>query len=429
MKHAEKTYPNGAPIKTRPKRQRLRLALVFAAMGPGLLAAVAGTDAGGIATYSNAGSLFGFEQLWTCPVMCIFLIIAQETAARMGCVTGKGFAGLIREHFGIRLSFLAMGALMVSNSLETLSEFAGIASGMSLFGVPPIISVPIAAIAVWLLTISGSYKRVEKILLALACVLTTYVIAAFLVKPNWGEAAFYTFVPTINTTPLYLSLLIANVGTTIAPWQIFLQQSNVVDKNVGPDKVPYQRIDTISGALIASAISWFIILATGATLFPAHVGEIQDASQAALALVPLAGNGASTLFGIGLVGASLLAACVMPGITSSALCEAFGWEEGINTSLKQAPAYHIIISVIIVFSTVIVLLPGMNLFVIMMVAQVVNGVLLPILLIYMVKIASDKRIMGQHVNSKLWTVLTWVAIVAIIVLTATLFIMQIIGIA
>ena len=412
-----------------PKRDRLRFALILGALGPGLLAAIAGTDAGGVATYSNGGSLFGFEMLWTCPVMCFFLIIAQETAARMGCVTGKGFAGLIREEFGVRLSFLAMGALLVSNSLETLSEFAGVASGMSLFGVPPFISVPIAGIAVWLLTLSGSYKRVEKILLTLACILVAYVIAGFLVQPDWGDAAYYTFVPHIEPTPTYLALLMANIGTTIAPWMIFFQQSNVVGKNAGPDSVPYQRIDTCVGAIVASAISWFILLATGATLFPAHVGEIQDAAQAAMALTPLAGNAASTLFGLGLVGASLLGACVLPGITSSAICEAFGWEEGPNHSFKEAPAYHIIISVVLVFSVIMVLNPMLNLFDIMMVAQVVNGVLLPILMIYMVKIASDKRVMGAHRNSKIWTGLTWFAIVAIVCLTITLFVMQFLGLA
>lgn len=412
---------------TPQKKRHLRLAMVFAAMGPGLVAALAGTDAGGIATYSNAGSLFGLEQLWTCPVMCFFLIIAQETAARMGCVTGKGLAGLIREQFGVRLSVVAMLAVLVSNSFVTLSEFAGIASGMELFGVPAYVSVPIAGIAVWLLTISGSYKRIEKVLLAIACIFVTYIIAGFLVQPDWGQAAFYTLVPHIEPTPVYLSLLVANIGTTIAPWMLFLQQANVVEKNVGPGEVPYQRIDTATGAIIASAISWFILLATGSTLFQHNVGEVHEAAQAALALAPVAGNAASTLFGIGLVGASLLAACVLPGITSAALCEAFGWEAGANTSLKDAPVYHFIISAIIVFSVLFVLIPGINLFAVMMVAQVVNGILLPVLMIYMVRIASDKRIMGKYRNSRFWTGITWFAIVAIIILTIIMFVLQFMG--
>lgn len=415
-------------METSPqKKRRLRIAMVLAAMGPGLVAALAGTDAGGIATYSNAGSLFGLQQLWTCPVMCFFLIVAQETAARMGCVTGKGLAGLIREQFGVRLSVVAMLAVLVSNSFVTLSEFAGIASGMELFGVPAYISVPIAGIVVWLLTISGSYKRIEKVLLAIACIFVTYIIAGFLVQPNWGQAAFFTIVPHIEPTPVYLSLLVANIGTTIAPWMLFLQQANVVEKNVGPEEVPYQRIDTATGAIIASAISWFILLATGSTLYQHNVGEVHEAAQAALALAPVAGNAASALFGLGLVGASLLAACVLPGITSSAICEAFGWESGANTSLKEAPAYHFIISAIVIFSIILVLIPGIDLFAVMMVAQVVNGVLLPVLMIYMVRIASNKRVMGKYKNSMFWTGITWFAIVAIIILTIIMFVLQAMG--
>lgn len=407
-------------------RAKLDPKLVLAAMGPGMLAALAGADAGGVATYSNAGALFGFGQLWTVPVMCFLLIVVQETAARMGCVTGKGFASLIREKFGIRLSALAMLALLISNTTVTLSEFAGIASGLALFDIPVYVSVPISALAIWLLTMSGSYRRIEKILLAISCVFVTYIVAGFLVKPDWGQAAFATFVPQITADPSYLSLLVANVGTTIAPWMIFLAQSNVVEKNAHVGELPYQRIDTVTGAVVASAISWFIILVTGAVLNPAHV-VVNGAEDAAIALEPLAGPYAKVLFGAGLVGASFLAACVLPGITASAICEAFGWERGLDRSWQEAPTYRGIITAIIFVSAAVVIIPNVNLFGIMMAAQVINGVLLPVLLVCMAFIARDKHIMGTHANGRVWNFFTWFTIISVTILTILMFILQLLG--
>lgn len=403
-------------------RRRLQPRLILAAMGPGMVAALAGADAGGVATYSNAGALFGFHQLWTVPVMCFLLIVAQETAARMGCVTGKGLASLIREQFGVRLSALAMLALLISNTTVTLSEFAGIASALALFDVPPVVSVPVAALAIWLLTMSGSYRRIEKVLLAIACVFVTYIIAGVMVGPDWGEALFDTVVPHIHATPQYLSLLVASVGTAIAPWMLFLAQSNVVEKNARAEDLPYQRIDTVTGAVAASVISWFIILTTGAVLNPAGV-QVSSAEAAAAALAPLVGDYAEALFGAGLTGASFLAACVLPGITSSAVCEAFGWERGADRSWAEAPAYRGIITAVIAVSAVVVLLPNVNLFGIMMVAQVINGVLLPVLLVFMVLIASDKHVMGRYVNGRAWNALTWLTVVAVVVLTVIMFVM------
>ncbi len=406
---------------------RLEPRRILAAMGPGLVAALAGADAGGVATYSNAGALFGFAQLWTVPVMCFLLIVAQETAARMGCVTGKGLASLIREQFGVRLSALAMTALLVSNTTVTLSEFAGIASALALFGVPVHVSVPVAALAIWLLTMSGSYRRIEKVLLAIACVFVTYIVAGVMVGPNWGDALLHTVVPHVEATPRYLSLLVASVGTAIAPWMLFLAQSNVVEKNAHAEDLPYQRVDTVTGAVAASVISWFIILTTGAVLHPAGV-EVSGAEDAAAALAPLVGDYAELLFGAGLAGASLLAACVLPGITSSAICEAFGWERGADRSWVEAPVYRGIITAVIAISAVVVMLPGVNLFGIMMVAQVINGVLLPVLLVFMVLIASDKHVMGRFANGRAWNALTWFTIVAVTVLTAIMFVMQAMGV-
>ncbi len=412
--------------KAQPERRRLDPKRVLAAMGPGMVAALAGADAGGVATYSSAGALFGYGQLWTVPVMCLLLIVAQETAARMGCVTGKGFASLIREQFGVRMSTLAMLALLISNTTVTLSEFAGIASGFALFGIPAYVSVPIAAVAIWALTMSGSYHRIEKILLLISCAFVTYVVAGVMVGPDWGDALNATLIPRFSTDPQYFSVLVANIGTTIAPWMIFLAQSNVVEKNAHAEDLPYQRIDTVTGSVVASAISWFIILTTGAVLFPAGIA-VNGAEDAASALAPLVGPYAEALFGAGLVGASFLAACVLPGITSSAICEAFGWERGADRSWQEAPVYRGIITAIIYLSAVIVIVPNVNLFGIMMLAQVINGVLLPVLLVFMVLIAGDRHVMGRFANGRIWNGLTWFTIIAVVVLTIVMFVLQAMG--
>lgn len=410
----------------KPERRHLDPKRVLAAMGPGMVAALAGADAGGVATYSSAGALFGYGQLWTVPVMCLLLIVAQETAARMGCVTGKGFASLIREQFGVRMSTLAMLALLISNTTVTLSEFAGIASGFALFGIPAYVSVPIAAVAIWALTMSGSYHRIEKILLLISCAFVTYVVAGVMVGPDWGDALNATLIPRFSTDPQYFSVLVANIGTTIAPWMIFLAQSNVVEKNAHAEDLPYQRIDTVTGSVVASAISWFIILTTGAVLFPAGIA-VNGAEDAASALAPLVGPYAEALFGAGLVGASFLAACVLPGITSSAICEAFGWERGADRSWQEAPVYRGIITAIIFLSAVIVIVPNVNLFGIMMLAQVVNGVLLPVLLVFMVLIAGDRHVMGRFANGRIWNGLTWFTIIAVVILTIVMFMLQAMG--
>ena len=412
--------------EAQPERRHLDPKRVLAAMGPGMVAALAGADAGGVATYSSAGALFGYGQLWTVPVMCLLLIVAQETAARMGCVTGKGFASLIREQFGVRMSTLAMLALLISNTTVTLSEFAGIASGFALFGIPAYVSVPIAAVAIWALTMSGSYHRIEKILLLISCAFVTYVVAGVMVGPDWGDALNATLIPRFSTDPQYFSVLVANIGTTISPWLIFLAQSNVVEKNARAEDLPYQRIDTVTGSVVASAISWVIILTTGAVLFPAGIA-VNGAEDAASALAPLVGPYAEALFGAGLVGASFLAACVLPGITSSAICEAFGWERGADRSWQEAPVYRGIITAIIFLSAVIVIVPNVNLFGIMMLAQVVNGVLLPVLLVFMVLIAGDRHVMGRFANGRIWNGLTWFTIIAVVILTIVMFVLQAMG--
>ena len=407
-------------------RRKTQLAAILASMGPGLLTAFAGNDAGGIATYSTTGATYGLGMIWTVPIMCLLLIVVQETAARMGCATGKGFASLIRERFGVRVSVVAMLSLIVSNFAVTLSEFAGIASGMQLFGVPLQVSVPVSAIVTWMLAMSGSYRRIEKVLLALSCVFLTYIAAGFLAKPDWLAALRDTVVPSFSSDPHYVSLLVANIGTTISPYMIFMVSSNVVEKNLDASDIPGQRVDNISGAIAAEIVTWFIILTTGTVLFPAGI-KINTAADAAKALVPLAGQYSSLLFAIGLVGASFLAACVLPGITASAVCEVFGWERGADRTWREAPVYRGIITAITILSAVIIMIPNVSLFGIMMVSQVINGVMLPILLVCMVFIASDRHVMRGHANGRVWNSLTWLTIVAVTVFTIIMFVLQALG--
>ena len=393
-------------------KQKLTIAAIFGAMGPGLLAALSGN-----------GASYGYKMLWMLPVMTVLLIVTQETAARCGCVTGKGLASLIRERFGVRKSVLAMAALLIANTAVTISEFAGIASGLALFGVPASISVPLVALLVWMLTMSGSFQRIEKILLLVSCVFVTYIVAAFMAGPNWGEVAVDLVVPNIQNDPSYVSLVVATIGTTIAPWMIFLAQNNVVDKNAGE---VLQRIDTVSGSIAADIIAGFIIITTGTVLFPAGI-QISDAADAARALEPIAGQWSTVLFASGLVAASFLAACVLPGVTSSAICEAFGWERGADRSWDEAPVYRGIITAIIGISAVLVLMPGVDLFQIMMTSQVINGVLLPVVLVFQVVIAADRHIMGTNRNGRVWNVLTWATIGVITVLTVVMFVLQAMG--
>lgn len=395
-------------------------------MGPGILTALAGMDAGGIATFSSEGARYGFGMLWSIPLTCLLLVVVQETAARMACVTGKGFASLIREQFGIRISTVAMLAVVLSNFSVTVSEFAGIASGLLLFGIPVYVSVPVAALASWLLAMSGSYRHIEKVLLTISAVFVTYVITGVVVGPDWGKALGSTVVPQMSGDPAYISLLVASIGTTISPYMIFMVSSNVAEKNLDEGDILGQRADNVSGALVSQAIAWFIVLTTASVLFPAGV-VIQDAADAAQALVPLAGKYSAVLFAAGLVGASFLASCVMPGITAGAVCEAFGWERGTDRSWKEAPAYRGILTAIAILSAALVLLPGANLFGIMMAAQIVNGVLLPVLLVCMVNIASDRHVMGRWANGRIWNALTWFTIVAVVVLTVIMFALQAMG--
>ena len=408
------------------ERRPSKLWLLLAAMGPGIITAMAGNDAGGISTYSTAGASFGFATLWVIPIMCVLLIVVETTAGRMGAVTGKGFAALIRERFGIRLTALAMLALLIGNVCTTFSEFAGIASGMEMFGVSKYLSVPVAAIAVWLLVVGGSYKRVQNVFLALSLVFVTYVIAAFLAEPNWAEAAHSTVVPQVVGQTSFVSLVIAMVGTTIAPWMMFFTQSNVVEKGLTTKDLFSQRVDAVSGTIAACLVAWFIIVTTGAVLFPQGI-VIDSAADAAAALAPFAGEYAEALFAIGLVAASFLAACVLPLTTAFVICEAFGWEASVSLEWKEAPMFKSIFTFVIVFSALVVLIPDVNLLGVMLTAQFINGVILPVLLSFMAIIAADKRIMGKYRSGRVSKVLLWALVGVVALLTVALLVMQVLG--
>lgn len=425
---AETGIPASEQPGVGPKRAPSRLLLILAAMGPGIITAMAGNDAGGISTYSTAGANFGFGTLWVIPIMCVLLIVVETTAGRMGAVTGKGFAALIRERFGIRLAAFAMLALLIGNVATTFSEFAGIASGMEMFGVSKYISVPVAALAVWLLVVGGSYKRVQNVFLALSLVFITYIVAAFLAQPNWAEAAHDTVVPTVVGDVGFISLVIAMIGTTIAPWMMFFTQSNVVEKGLTTKDLFSQRVDAVSGTIAACIVAWFIIVTTGAVLFPAGI-SIDSAADAAAALAPFAGPYAEALFAVGLIAASFLAACVLPLTTAFVICEAFGWEAGVSFKWREAPTFKSIFTFVIALSAIVVLLPDVNLLAMMLTAQFVNGVILPILLAFMAIISADKRIMGAYRSRRVSKVLLWATVGVVAILTAVLLVMQVMGLA
>lgn len=425
---AETGIPASEQPGVGPKRAPSRLLLILAAMGPGIITAMAGNDAGGISTYSTAGANFGFGTLWVIPIMCVLLIVVETTAGRMGAVTGKGFAALIRERFGIRLAAFAMLALLIGNVATTFSEFAGIASGMEMFGVSKYISVPVAALAVWLLVVGGSYKRVQNVFLALSLVFITYIVAAFLAQPNWAEAAHDTVVPTVVGDVGFISLVIAMIGTTIAPWMMFFTQSNVVEKGLTTKDLFSQRVDAVSGTIAACIVAWFIIVTTGAVLFPAGI-SIDSAADAAAALAPFAGPYAEALFAVGLIAASFLAACVLPLTTAFVICEAFGWEAGVSFKWREVPTFKSIFTFVIAFSAIVVLLPDVNLLAMMLTAQFVNGVILPILLAFMAIISADKRIMGAYRSRRVSKVLLWATVGVVAILTAVLLAMQVMGLA
>ncbi len=394
-----------------------QLLLILSVIGPGLITANVDNDATGIAGYSLAGATYGYGLLWAVVLVTISLAVVQEMVARMGVVTGKGLADLIREKFGVRITFWSMLLLLIANTATTVAEFAGVAGAMDIFGVSPYIAVPIAAVLVWVLVIRGNYKYVERVLLALCLIYLTYVISGFLVHPNWATVFHQTFVPPIQLNQGYLLTFVAVIGTTIAPWMQFYQQSAIADKHIAIKHLNYERMDTYVGAFITDFVAFFIVVSTGATLFIHHI-QINQASDAAAALGPLAGNYAKILFGIGLLNASLMAASVLPLSTAYSISEAFGWERGVGRTWKEAPQFLSLYTFIIVVGAGITLfVPSNRLVFVLNLPNVVGGMLLPLILILMIILCNDRRLLGRYVNGPIFNIVAWFTTIVMSILT------------
>ena len=389
-------------------------------LGPGLIAGLAGNDAGGIFTYSVLGAKTGFSMLWILPITTIMLIVVLEMAARMGAVSGQGLGDLIRDDFGIRWTLFAMVVLLIANGSNIAAEFAGAAAALEIFHIPRWISVPMVAAGIWALVIFASYRVVERVFLSVAVVFLAYIVSAFVAGPNWADVGRGLITPSVSFEPDVLLLMVATVGTTVTPYMFFYLQSSVADKGLGPEELAYERGDAVLGAVWTNVIALFIVVVTAVTLFRAGV-TINSAADAARALAPVAGNFAEVLFAVGLFGASVLAATVMPLTTSYTVCESFGWESGVSRRFSEAPVFMGLYSALIVVGAAVVLIPGLPLTGLILVSQNLNGILLPIILVFMLRLVNNPRIMGRHVNPAWLNVLAWGLTGLITLLTLLLF--------
>ncbi len=411
-------------------RRFRRLFLLLAVVGPGLITSNADNDAGGITTYSQAGAQFGFKMLWLLVAVTISLAVVNEMGARMGVVTGKGLADLIRERFGVRGTTFAMLLLLFANAFTTVAEFAGIAAGLELFGVPRFMSVPVAAVVIFLLVVRGSYPVVEKVLLSIGLVYVTYIVSGFLVHPPWNEVLRSSLVPQIVPRRDFFLLAIALIGTTVTPWMQFYLQAAVADKGIPNENLAYSRADVLVGALVTDVIAFFIIVATAATLH-GHLSSDQlanmQAGDFARALTPAAGRFATALFGVGLIGASFLAGSVVPLSTAYAVTEAFGWERGVGHRFSEAPAFFGIFTGLLVIGALATLTPGLPLVSMILLSQDANGIILPAILVYMLVLLNDRRIMGRYVNGRFANTIAGVTVAVLIALTAVIVLSSIPG--
>lgn len=390
-------------------------------MGPGIITANVDNDAGGITTYSLAGANFGYTLLWSLIPITFALILIQEMCNRMGVVTGKGLSDLIREKFGVKVTFYLMLLILVTNFGNIISEFAGIAAAAELFNVSRYLALPLSAFVVWYLIVKGTYRSVEKIFLVACLFYVSYLITGFLVHPPWDVIGREFVKPTISFKTDYLIMLVAVIGTTIAPWMQFYQQSSVAEKGIKIEDYKYSRLDVIMGSIAVNVVAFFIIVVCGAVLFQGHGAEpIQTAGDAARSLRPLAGEYSSYLFAFGLLNASLFAASILPLSTAYSMCESFGWETGVNKNFSEAPQFYVLYSLLILFGASIVLFPGIPLIKIMWLSQVINGLVLPFVLIAMLLIINDKKIMGEYANSRLNNIFTIGCTAAISILSLIL---------
>jgi NRAMP (natural resistance-associated macrophage protein)-like metal ion transporter len=417
--------------KRAPWFTRQNILMLLSVIGPGIIVSMVDNDAGGIATYSVAGARYGYSILWLMIPTGVLLYMVQEMNARMGIVTGKGLAALIREEFSFRLTALIMLAMFVANFANAVSDFAGIAASSELFGIPYYLAVPIAAAAIWWLVLKGSYRIVEKVFLLVSLVYVAYIISAFLAKPQWNEVARGLFVPSGQMNTSFIVMVVTIVGTTIAPWMQFYQQSSIVDKGLDVKSLVYERIDTGIGTVFLVVAALAIMICCAAAFFnKPGVGAttITTADQAATALAPVAGQYASYLFGFGLLFASVLAACILPLATAYTICEAFGWEYGIDRTFAQAPKFYAVYTTFIVGGAALIMIPGMPLITLMIVSQTLNGILLPIVLTCMLKIMRNRDVMGDHTNGDTYNALVWVAVGALYALDAWLVVSSIFSI-
>ena len=411
---------------------RNRLLLLLAAIGPGVITAAADNDAGGITTYSVAGALYRYDFLWVLVLITFVLAMIQEMCARMAVVTQKGLGELIRENFGVKWTMFALGALLIANLATTVAEFAGIAASLGIFGLSKYITIPIAAIVIWVLVVKGTFKTVERVFLLLSLLYATYVVSGILAvqaQPagEWSRVLHAVITPKVNPSPEFLFLAIAVIGTTITPWMQFFLQATIVDKGVRLENYKYQKWDVYIGAFLTDLVAFFIIVAAAATIHTHGGIRIESAAQAAEALRPVAGKYAGALFAIGLFNASLLAAAVLPLSTAYTYSEAFGWEIGVSRRFTEAPIFYGIYTLCILFGVVVVLMPNVGLINAMINAQAISGILLPVILVFMLKLVNNKDVMGSYTNSRIYNLAVWAMAIILIIMTVVWLVGTILG--
>jgi len=400
-------------------RGRAGLVAFLAVLGPGLIAGMAGNDAGGITTYTVVGAETGLTLLWLFPVMIVILAVVQEMVGRLGVVTGQGLSDLIRDRFGVRWTAFAMLVLLVANVAQTITEFAGVSAAGSVVGIPAILLVPASAALLWALVLFASRRTVERVFVLTVIVFALYIVSAVLAHPDWGEVARALVTPTLPTDPAVLLLVVALVGTTITPFMQFYLQSAVAEKGIGTDELGLERADAIFGAVWTNVIAAFIVVAVAATLFVNGI-KVETAADAAAALEPVAGELASVIFAIGLFGASMLAATILPITTAFVICEAFGWESGVGKRFRDAPAFFGIFTFLVVLGAAVVLVPGLDPIPLIIGAQYLQGLLLPIVLVFIVLLVNDRRLMGRYANGRGMNILTWGCIGLVVILDVAL---------
>ncbi|NOY64301.1 MAG: divalent metal cation transporter [Nitrospirae bacterium] len=398
------------------RRSFKKIGLFLSVLGPGIITANIDNDASGITTYSVAGARFGLSLLWTLIPTTVSLIVVQEMIARMGVVTGKGLSDLIRENYGVRITFYLMLGLFVANLGTTVANLAGWAASMEILGLSKYIMVPAGAVGIWLLVTKGTYRFVERILLFACIIYFGYVISGIMAKPEWSSVFRALVIPDVKKDFQYIMLTIAIIGTTITPWMQFYLQSSIAEKGIKKEDYSATRLDVVVGCSITDIVSFFIIVTCATVLFPAGI-RINNASEAALALRPFAGNFSSLIFAVSLANASILGAIIVPLATAYYTCEAMGWEAGINKTFKEAPQFMWIYTSIIVLSACLVLIPGAPLVTLMVLSSLLNGLILPFVLVYALRLSNDKKIMGEFTNSRTFNIIAWATVIAIIILT------------